>query len=92
MDTKSSLRLSINKADSLKKMTKMGGWKIIEEFLNEKEADCLNTLKDESYKDLSNIQASRKLLKFIENFRELFTDTEYSAQENRRELKIIEKE
>ena len=92
MDTKSSLRISINKADSLKKMTKMDGWKIIEDFLKDNEADCLDTLKDESYKDLSNIQASRKLLKFIENFRELFTDTEYSAQENRRELKIIEKE
>ena len=73
-------------------MTKMDGWKIIEDFLKDNEADCLDTLKDESYKDLSNIQASRKLLKFIENFRELFTDTEYSAQENRRELKIIEKE
>ena len=92
MDIKSSLRISINKADSLKKMTKMDGWKIIEDFLKDNEADCLDTLKDESYKDLSNIQASRKLLKFIENFRELFTDTEYSAQENRRELKIIEKE
>jgi hypothetical protein len=71
-------------------MTKMSGWKIIEEFFRDNEDACINTLKDETYKDLDDIQASRKLLKFIEDFRELFTDAEYSAQENRRELKIIE--
>ncbi len=89
MDPKTSLEIAINRAESLQKITKMSGWKIIDNFLKDNEENCLNTLKNESINNIDDIQASRKLLKFINDFRELFTDTELSEKINREELKRL---
>ena len=89
MNPKTALAISINQADSLKKMTQMSGWKIIEGFLNEAEEECQAKLDDEANKDIADIQASRKIKKFIHDFRELFIDTELSAGNDQRELKIL---
>ena len=92
MNPKTALAISINRADSLKKMTRMTGWKIIEDFLKDAEIECQGKLDDEDNKDIADIQASRKLKKFISDFRELFIDTELSEAEDRKELKRIKEE
>ena len=92
MNAKTALAISINRADSLKNMTQMSGWKIIEGFLKDAEEECQGKLDDEDNKDIADIQASRKLKKFISDFRELFIDTELSAGEDQRELKILKGE
>ncbi len=89
MDRKTLLQISINQADSLKKITQMSGWKLIEKFLQEKEEECQVNLDDETIIDLADIQASRKLKNFIRDFKELFIDTELSAKEDERELKRL---
>ena len=89
MNDKTALAISINQADSLKKMTQMSGWKIIEGFLNEAEEECQAKLDDEDNKDIVDIQAARALKKWINRFRELFIDTELSAGNDQRELKIL---
>ena len=88
-EDRAELELSINQANSLKQMTGMAGWKIIDEFLNDTEEECKDILEDEENKDIIDIQASRKILKWIKNFRELFIYTEVSAQNDEQELKRI---
>ena len=46
MDMKTELNLSINQANSLKKITTMPGWKIIENFLAKSEEKYDKELKD----------------------------------------------
>ena len=89
MNNKTKLEISINQADSLKAMTKMTGWKKIEDFLKDAEDECQFNLDDTLNKDLVDIQASRVLKKFIKEFRELFINTELSAKEDERELKRL---
>lgn len=92
MDEEKELILSINQANSLKKITKMSGWKIIDDFLNKSEAKCDKELKDEKNDDMANIKTCRKIIKWIGNFRDLFRYTEIAAQQDEQELKIIRKE
>lgn len=89
MSDKTELTLSINQANSLKRITKMPGWKIIENFLAESEEECDGDLKDDNNDDLVNIKADRKVLKWIKKFRDLLKDTEISAYNDEQELKII---
>ena len=89
MSDKTELEISIKQADSLKRMTRMTGWKLIEDFLSDKEEECQAKLDNEENKDIIDIQSARALKRFIGEFRELFIDTELSAEEDRRELKII---
>jgi hypothetical protein len=91
MNEKEELARSIIQANSLKKITKMAGWKIIKRYLNETTVECQETLENEENKDMADIQASRKLLKWIQGFKELFEDTEFTAEEAQRELKLISK-
>ena len=92
MDDKAELNLSINQANSLKKITTMPGWKIIEDFLAKSEEKYNKELKDESNDDLANIKACRKILGWIEDFRDLLKYTEISAYEDEQELKRIKGE
>lgn len=89
MDVKTELQISIAQADSLKKMTKMSGWKIIEDFLDKSEKECDRELKDERNNDLSNIMACRKIIKFVKDFKDLLRFTDISAEEDQRELNRI---
>jgi len=89
MDDKDELNLSIAQANSLKKITTMPGWKIIEDFLAKSEEKYDKELKDEKNDDLTNIKACRKILGWIKNFRDLLKYTEISAYEDEQELKII---
>ena len=91
MDMKDELILSNNEANSLKKITKMPGWKIIEDFLSESEIKYDKELKDESNDDLANIKACRKIIGWIGDFRDLFRYSEISAQQDEEELKILNK-
>jgi len=92
MNDKAELNLSINQANSLKKITTMPGWKIIEDFLNKSEEKYNEELKDENNDDLANIKACRKILGWIKDFRDLLRFTEISAYEDEQELKIIKGE
>ena len=92
MDEEKELILSINQANSLKKITKMPGWKIIDDFLKKSEEKYNKELKDESNDDMANIKACRKIIGWIGDFRDLFRYTEISAQQDEQELKIIRKE
>ena len=92
MDDKAELNLSINQANSLKKITTMTGWKIIEDFLAKSEEKYDKELKDESNDDLANIKACRKILEWIKDFRDLLKYTEISAYEDEQELKRIKGE
>ena len=92
MDEKTALEISIKQADSLKRMTRMSGWKIIEDFLSNEEEECQEKLDNEENKDIIDIQSARALKRFIREFRELFIDTEISANNDKQELKIIRKE
>ena len=88
-EDRAELELSINQANSLKQMTGMAGWKIIDEFLKGYEEESLNSLRDTGNKDLADIQSCRKIIEFIQDFRELFIYTEVSAQNDEQELKRI---
>ena len=88
-DDRAELELSINQANSLKQMTGMAGWKIIDEFLKGYEEESLSSLRDTGNKDLADIQSCRKIIEFIQDFRDLFNYTEISAQNDEQELKRI---
>jgi len=92
MNDKAELNLSINQANSLKKITTMPGWKIIEDFLKKSEEKYNEELKDESNDDLANIKACRKIIGWIKNFRDLLKYTDISAYEDEQELKRIKGE
>jgi len=92
MDMKAELNLSINQANSLKKITTMPGWKIIEDFLKKSEEKYDKELKDENNDDLANIKACRKIIGWIKDFRDLLKYTEISAYEDEQELKKIKGE
>ena len=89
MDEKTELIISIAQADSLKKMTKMPGWKIIEDFLGKYEKDSLNKLQDIENNDLAAIQSCRRIIKFVKDFRDLLRFTDIAAEEDQRELNRI---
>ena len=89
MDEKTELAISIAQADNLKKMTKMPGWKIIEDFLGREEARCDKELKEETNDDLANIKACRKIIYFVKRFRDLLRFTDIAAEEDQRELNRI---
>ena len=92
MSDKDELTMTMNQANSLKKITKMPGWKIIEDFLKKSEEKYDKELKDESNDDMANIKACRKIIGWIRDFRDLFRFTEISAYEDEQELKIIKRE
>jgi len=92
MEVKDELKISIEQANSLKKITTMPGWKIIEDFLKKSEEKYDKELKDESNDDLTNIKACRKIIGWIKDFRDLFRFTEISAYEDEQELKRIKGE
>ncbi len=92
MGDKEELTLSINQANSLKKITNMQGWKIIEDFLARSEEKYDKELKDENNDDMANIKACRKILEWIKDFRGLLKYTEISAYEDEKELKRIKGE
>ena len=71
MDEEAELTLSINEANSLKKITKMQGWKLIEDFLNKSEEKYDKELKDEKNDDMAEIKACRKIIGWIGDFRDL---------------------
>jgi len=92
MDMKAELNLSINQANSLKKITTMPGWKIIEDFLAKSEEKYDKELKDEKNEDMANIKACRKIIGWIKDFRDLLKYNEISAYEDEQELKRIKGE
>jgi len=92
MNDKAELTLSINRANSLKKIIKMPGWKIIKDFLDKSEEKYDRELKDENNDDMANIKACRKIIKFIKDFRDLLKFTEISAYEDEKELERIKGE
>ena len=89
MDDQTELTISIAQADSLKKMQKMPGWKIIEGFLGKYEAEGYKQLQDIQNKDLADIQAFRMVIKFVKDFKDLLRYTQISAEEDQRELNRI---
>ena len=89
MDMKTELKLSINQANSLKKITTMPGWKIIEDFLAKSEEKYDKELKDEKNDDMANIKACRKIIGWIKDFRDLLKYTEIAGYEDEQELKKI---
>lgn len=92
MNDKDELKLSINQANSLKRITKMPGWRIIEDFLKKSEEKYNKELKDENNDDMANIKACRKILDFVKDFRDKIRFTEISAYEDEQELKRIKGE
>jgi len=92
MDMKTELKLSISQANSLKKITTMLGWKIIEDFLEKSEEKYDKELKDEKNDNMTNIKACRKIIGWIKDFRDLLKYTEISAYEDEQELKRIKGE
>lgn len=92
MDEEKELTLSINEANSLKKITKMPGWKIINDFLKKSEEKYDKELKSEENNDMANIKACRKIIGWIGDFRDLFRYTEISAHQDEQELEIIKGE
>ena len=92
MDDKSELTISIGKAESLKKMQKMSGWKIIEDFLTKSNDKYNKQLRDDTNDDIADVKACRKVLEVIKDFRDLLRFTELSAEEDQRELDIIKGE
>ena len=89
MNEEKELEISINEANSLKKITKTPGWKIIENFLDKSLEKYSKELKSEENNNIANIQADRKMLEWIKNFRDLFRYTELSAQQDEEELRRI---
>lgn len=92
MDEEKELTLSINQANSLKKITTMSGWKIIKDFLDKSEGKYDKELKSEENNDMANIKACRKIIGWIADFRNLFKYTEIAAYQDEQDLKIIRKE
>ena len=92
MDDKEELTLSISQANNLKRITKMPGWKIIDDFLKKSEEKYDKELKSESNDDLANIKACRKILGWIKDFKDLLRYTEIAAYEDEKELKRIKGE
>ena len=92
MDDKDELKLSINQANSLKRITTMPGWKIIEDFLDKSEEKYNSELKDKDNNDLADIKACRKILEWIKDLRDKIRFTEISAHEDEQELKRIKGE
>ena len=92
MNDKTELTISISQANSLKKITTMPGWKIIEDFLEKSEEKYDKELKDEKNDDMANIKACRKIIGWIKDFRDLLKFTEISAYEDEQELKRIKGE
>ena len=89
MGDKDELTLSINQANSLKRITTMLGWKIIEDFLDKSEEKYNKELKDENNNDLAEIKACRKIIGFVKDFRDKIRFTEISVHEDQKELNII---
>ena len=83
------LQISINQANSLKRIVKMPGWEFIEDFLDKSEEKYNGELKDKDNNDLADIKACRKILEWIKDFRDKIRFTEISAYEDEQELKII---
>ena len=92
MDEEKELTISINQANSLKKITTMPGWKIIKDFLDKSEEKYDKELKSEENNDMANIKACRKIISWIKNFRDLFEYTEIAAYQDEQDLKIIKGE
>jgi len=92
MDDKTELTISIGKAESLKKMQRMPGWKIIEDFLTKSDDKYNKQLKDDTNDDIADVKACRKIIGFIRDFRDLLRITELSADEDQRELDLIKGE
>ena len=92
MSDKEELTLSINQANSLKRITTMPGWKIIEDFLDKSEEKYNSELKDKDNNDLADIKACRKILEWIKDFRDKIRFTELSLHEDQKELKRIKGE
>lgn len=91
MDEEKELILSINEANSLKKITKMPGWKIIEDFLDKSLEKYSKELKSEDNNNLANIMACRKIIGWIDDFRKVLVYNDIGLGENQEELKIIKK-
>ena len=89
MNEEKELEISINEANSLKKITKTPGWKIIENFLDKSVEKYDKELKDESNDDMANIKACRKIIGWIGDFRKVLVYNDISLGENQEELKII---
>ncbi|MBC8499487.1 MAG: hypothetical protein H8D39_03055 [Candidatus Atribacteria bacterium] len=92
MDEEKELTISINEANSLKKIVTMPGWKIIKDFLDKSEEKYDKELKSEENNDLANIKACRKIIGWIRDFRDLFEYTEIAAYQDEQDLKIIKGE
>jgi len=91
MNEEKELILSINEANSLKKITKMPGWKIIEDFLDKSLEKYSKELKSEDNNNLANIMACRKIIGWIDDFRKVLVYNDIGLGENQEELKIIKK-
>ena len=91
MDEEKELILSINEANSLKKITKTPGWKIIEDFLDKSLEKYSKELKSEDNNNLANIMACRKIIGWIDDFRKVLVYNDIGLGENQEELKIIKK-
>ena len=89
MDTKTKLKISINEANSLKQITKMQGWKVIDDHIKKSEEEYLAILKDVTNKDMVDIQSARFLLDWIKQFKDMFRFKEISASYDERELKRL---
>lgn len=89
MDLKTKLTISINQANSLKQITKMSGWKVIDDHIRKSEEECLAVLKDALNVDIEEIQAARYLLEWIKEFRDMFRYKEISASVDEQELKKL---
>ena len=91
MNEEKELILSINEANSLKKITKMPGWKIIEDFLDKSLEKYSKELKSEDNNNLANIMACRKIIGWIDDFRKVLVYNDITVQQDEQELKIIKK-
>lgn len=91
MDTKIKLQISINEANSLKQITKMSGWKVIDDHIKKSEGECLAILKDVTNKDIADIQGARFLLDWIKQFKDMFRFKEISASFDEQELGRLNK-
>jgi len=91
MNEEKELILSINEANSLKKITKTPGWKIIEDFLGKSLEKYSKELKSEDNNNLANIMACRKIIGWIDDFRKVLVYNDITVQQDEQELKIIKK-
>lgn len=91
MNEKLELTTSIARADSLKRMQRMPGWKIIEDFLAKADYEYNKQLKNDTNDDMADVKACRKIIGFIGDFRGLLRITELSADEDQRELDLLKK-